>query len=177
MEGLGRYALMRFFSLIPILLGALLITFILTRVVPGNPIDRATGGYLTEEQRQSLKEEARLDRPIALQFIAYLGDVVQGDLGTSYSTSQKVADDLRSRMGTSTELVFLAFILALMVALPLGVVAAMWRDTWVDHVARFISVAGLSIPVFWLGMQFLWLFWYKLGWLPRAVGGWEREFG
>jgi ABC-type dipeptide/oligopeptide/nickel transport system permease component len=167
---LFMYALRRVLLLVPVLVVALFLTFALTRIVPGNPIDRVTGPYVTDERRAELKHEAYLDRPFYTQFAYYVRDLVHGDMGTSYSTAQEVTKDLRQRFPATFELVTYAMLLAVAIALPLGITAALRRDSWVDNVARVVSVLGVSMPIFWLGLILLYVFFYYLGWLPGPVG-------
>jgi peptide/nickel transport system permease protein len=165
-----RYIIRRLLLLIPVLLGALLVAFILTRVVPGNPIERVAGPYASDEEVARLTAEANLDEPVIKQFLIYLGDVLQGDLGDSFFTGQPVADDLLSRFPATMELVLYGMILAIVLAVPLGVLAATRHGTVIDHVSRVIAVLGVSVPVFWIGLVLLTIFYDKLGWLPGPVG-------
>jgi peptide/nickel transport system permease protein len=165
-----RYALRRLLFVVPVLLAALFLTFALTRVVPGNPIDRVAGPYISNAQRAELKHQAYLDRPFYEQFALYLRDLAHGKMGVSYTTAQDVSKDLRQRFPASFELVFYAMLLAVVLAVPLGIISAIKKDSWVDHSARVISVSGVSMPIFWLGLTLLYLFFFKYGWFPGPVG-------
>jgi ABC-type dipeptide/oligopeptide/nickel transport system permease component len=165
-----RYTLRRLIFVIPVLLGALFIAFALTRIVPGNPIERVAGPYTSDEKVEEMKREAGLLDPFYVQFVNYIGDVLHGDLGRSYQTAQPVSKDLRDRLPASLELVLLGMTLAVLFALPLGIVSAVRRGTAIDHVARVLSVIGVSAPIFWIGMILLSTFYIRLGWAPGPVG-------
>jgi peptide/nickel transport system permease protein len=164
------YAVRRLLLVVPVLFAALFLTFALTRIVPGNPIDRVAGPYVSDEQRAAMKHEAYLDRPFYTQFALYLRDLANGDMGVSYTTAQEVSKDLRQRFPASFELVTYAMLIAVLIAVPLGIAASIRKDSWVDHVARVVSVLGVSMPIFWLGLILLYVFFYKYGWFPGPLG-------
>lgn len=166
-----RYILRRLLLLIPVLLGTLFIAFFLTRILPGNPIDRVAGPYISNEKREEMKRTARLDLPFHQQFSLYLADLVsKGDMGTSYTTARPVQRDLLARFPATLELVLFGLSLALLVAIPLGVVGALNRDSVFDQVGRVLAVLGVSIPVFWLALVLLYVFFLQLHWVPPPSG-------
>lgn len=165
------YAVRRLLWVIPVLLGVTLITFLLTRILPGNPIDRVAGPYVSVEQKAEMMREARLDLPVIQQFYLYVRDlIVYGDLGVSYTTAQPVAQDLWERLPVSLELTTLGMLLAIGLALPLGIVTAVAKDTWIDQLGRVVSVIGVSMPIFWLGLILLQVFFVNLGVAPAPLG-------
>jgi peptide/nickel transport system permease protein len=165
-----RYTLRRLLLIVPVLAAALFLVFALTRIVPGNPIDRVAGPYISNEQRAAMKHKAYLDRAFYTQFALYVRDLVHGQLGVSYTTAQDVSKDLKQRFPASFELVTYAMLLAVLMAVPLGIAAAIKKDSVIDHVARIVSVSGVSMPIFWLGLILLYLFFFKWSWLPGPVG-------
>ena len=167
---LARYIIRRLLFLIPVLLGALFLTFMLTRMVPGNPIERVAGPYASNEAVEEMKREAGLLDPWYTQFVNYLGDLLQGDMGISYQTNQPVTEDLRDRFPASFELVFYGMMLAVAIALPLGILSAMKQGTWIDHLTRVIAVLGVSMPIFWIALILISTFYTRLGWLPGPQG-------
>ena len=165
-----RYVLRRLLFVIPVLLGSMFIAFLLTRIVPGNPIEKVAGPYASDERVEEMKREAGLLDPFYVQFVNYLGDLLHGDMGVSYQTSQPVSEDLIDRLPASLELVLFGMILAVGVALPLGVIAAVKRGTVIDHASRVLAVLGVSAPIFWIALVLLSVFYTRLGWLPGPSG-------
>src|SRR5260370_36476006 len=134
-----RYIARRLFLLIPILLGVTIITFILTRAIPGDPINRMVSPLATQETRQQLIHTYGLDQPLWRQYFSYVDRLLHLDFGTSFTTSHPVLDDLTSRFTATLELTSYAMLLALILGLALGILAAVMRHTAVDHVARLVS--------------------------------------
>ena len=162
--------LRRIVLLIPVLLGVTLVTFLLTRVIPGDPIASLVSPQASPEVRQALVHQYGLDRPVVVQYFAYIGALLHGDLGTSFSTSHAVLNDLVSRFGATFELTLYAMILALVTGIPLGILAAVRRGRLIDHVARVISTSGIALPVFWTSLMLLYLFFFKARILPAPYG-------
>jgi len=165
-----RYIIRRLILLVPVLIGALFVAFLLTRIVPGDPIERVAGPYASDEEVERLRQKANLDKPFYHQFVIYLGDLARGDMGDSFYTGQPVKRDLSSRFGASLELVLYSMVLAILLAIPLGMLSAVLRGSIPDHISRVISVLGVSVPVFWIGLVLLTIFYNKLKWLPGPTG-------
>lgn len=164
------YIARRLILLIPVLLGVTIITFGLTRIIPGNPIDRMVSPLSPKEVRERVAQQAGLNDPLAVQYLHYIRDLFKGDLGDSFVTSHPVTSDLTSRFSATLELTTYAMLLAVILAVPLGIAAAVWRDRWVDHVSRLIAVVGVGMPVFWLALLAIYLFFYRWHWLPAPQG-------
>lgn len=145
-----------------------LATFLLTQAVPGDPISAILSDRQADnpEVRAALEKRWGLDQPMPVQYVVYVGNLLQGDWGESISKRTPVAQELRHRVPATIELTIFALFFAMVVGFPLGIVAALNRDRWPDHLARFVSLVGTSLPVFWLGLLLLYLFFYRLEWLP-----------
>jgi peptide/nickel transport system permease protein len=154
-------------TIIVTLLGLLVVTFLIARVMPVDPVLAVVGENARADVYERVRQEMGLDKPLAVQFWLYLGKVVQGDFGKSVLTSKLVFDDIKRVFPATLELATLGTIIGILLGIPLGVLAATRQGRWPDHVARFIGLFGYSIPIFWLGLMGLLLFYAKLGW----VGG------
>ena len=151
------------------LFGLLCLTFVISHVIPGDPARLAAGPDANESMVQTLRGRYGLDRPLGVQFVRYLGGVATGDLGESLRSRNAVVDDLLRYFPNTFELVGLALVLAVAVGVPLGMLSAVHQNTWVDHVTRVVSVSGVALPAFWLGLMLQLLVALHLGWLP--LGG------
>ena len=150
-----RYLAHRLLLAVPTLLGVAVLIFIMLRVVPGDIVElklRGEGGAVTQDVIERERERLGLDKPIVAQFGDWMKGLVTLDFGKSMWTERPVVDEIGLRFKLSFELAILAMLIAVAVALPLGTVSALLRDTWIDYVVRFVSVAGLAMPAFWLGM-------------------------
>jgi peptide/nickel transport system permease protein len=164
------YTLKRLLLLIPILLGISIITFAITHIIPGDPLYILLSPYAKEEDVQKARIELGLDQPLYVQYGIYLTDVLHGDLGYAYRTRKPVIEDLKQRFPATFELTSLSLFLAVLVGLPMGVQAAVKRDTWLDHIVRVVSVGGVSIPIFWTGVVLIYIFYFKLQIAPPPLG-------
>ncbi|MDM4768069.1 ABC transporter permease [Pelomonas sp. SE-A7] len=146
-------------------LGLLAVTFFIGRVVPTDPALAVAGDRASEEQLQRVRQELGLDRPLLYQFGVYLGKVARGDLGQSLLTSNPVAEDIARVFPATLELATVGIVFGVLLGVPLGVWAAVRRGRWVDQGLRVIGLLGYSVPIFWLGLMGLVLFYAKLGWV------------
>lgn len=155
---------------LPVLFGVILVTFLLTRALPGDPAAYFAGPAADEDSIQQIRVSLGLDRPLYEQFVVYLGDLAKGDLGMSISTGQPVASELMRRLPASLELTLGALLLSLIIAVPMGVLAAMRPGKPIDHLCRVVATAGVSLPTFFMGLALIFIFYYLLGWAPSPIG-------
>jgi peptide/nickel transport system permease protein len=160
----------RLLQAIPVIFGIVLVTFLLTRALPGDPAAYFAGHMADAQSIAEIRAQLGLDRPLPVQFWAYLRDLAAGDLGLSISTGRPVREELVSRLPASLELTLVALMFSVLVAVPLGILAATRPDTWVDHLCRFIVTAGVSLPTFFTGLLLVYVFYYLLGWAPPPMG-------
>jgi dipeptide transport system permease protein len=162
--------LKRLMMAIPSLIGVVIVTFLLTRALPGDPAAYFAGPAATPQAIQEIRVKLGLDKPLIVQFGAYVGDLVHGNLGTSLTTGQPVASELRNRLPASAELTLLGLIVSIIIAVPLGILAATKPNSLLDHACRIVSTAGVSLPVFFTGLILVYVFYYQLGWAPAPLG-------
>ncbi len=160
----------RLLSAIPSLIGVIIITFLLTRALPGDPAAFFAGPAATQEAIDQIRETLGLDQGLWVQFGVYLRDLLQGDLGQSLTTGQTVVYDLTTRLPASVELTIAGLLFAITVSLPLGILAATRPNSWIDQTARLIATAGVSLPTFFTGLLLVYVFYFRLDWLPAPVG-------
>jgi ABC-type dipeptide/oligopeptide/nickel transport system permease component len=156
----------RFAWFAPTLLGLLAVTFVISRVIPADPVALVAGETATPAQVAALRHQLGFDRPLPVQFLGYVGRLVQGDMGQSLYTTRPIAQDLASRLPATIELTLVAMVFSIALGIPLGVVSALWRNSLLDHVVRLLTVSGLAIASFWLGIMLQLLFAMRLGWTP-----------
>jgi len=163
-----QYIIRRLFLFIPVLLGVTVLTFSISHVVPANPVLVALGPHATPDTVKALREKWGLDKPIYTQYLIYLKGLLKGDLGTSLHTNRPVARDLKAYFPATFELTTASMVFCLVLGIPLGIIAAVKRDRLIDHVTRVFSLIGVSMPVCWLALLALLLFYFKLGLLPGS---------
>ena len=166
---LVRLIVRRLFFLVFVLFGLSLITFGLSHIVPGDPARLMAGPRASKSAVAKIREKYGLDDPVPVQYVNYVQGIFRGDLGTSFTTRRPVLDDLKRYLPATIELGLVAFTLSTLIGIPLGVLSSVKRDKLPDHVARFISISGLALPVFWLAIMAQFIFFGKLGWLPDGA--------
>lgn len=162
------YLIRRVLLLVPVLVGVTLLTFTISHLLPADPISAAAGPQATEEQLQQLREEWRLDKPIYIQYIIYLKNLLHGNLGNSLYTRRAVSEDLKEFFPATMELTIFGMLVALFLGIIFGITSAVKRNTLIDHITRIFSLTWISMPVFWLGLLMIYVFFYKLGFLPSS---------
>ena len=155
---------------IPSLIGVVIVTFLLTRMLPGDPAAYFAGPAATPQAIQEVRAKLGLDKPLIQQFGSYIFDLAHGNLGSSLTTGQPVITELRTRLPASAELTLLGLLVLIAIALPLGILAATRPNSLLDHACRIISTAGVSLPVFFTGLILVYVFYYLLGWAPAPLG-------
>ena len=159
----------RIVGIAAVMVGVSIITFAISHVVPADPVAAALGDHATDQQIAAFRAEYHLDRPLPEQYLTYVTGLVHGDLGRSIRTRRPVSDDLFDSFPATIELSLAALIVAIVVGIPAGVWSAIFRGRLPDHLVRLLSLIGGSIPVFWLGLIVIGLFYYQLGWLPGGA--------
>ncbi len=167
---MSRIVARRLMVAVPGLVGVVVVTFLLNRALPGDPAAFFAGPAATQQAIQEIRVKLGLNRSLPEQFAFYVRDLARGDLGRSLTTGQPVASDLFSRLPASLELTLCGLVLALVVAVPLGVLSATRPGSPFDHGARVLTTAGVSLPIFFTGLVLVYVFYYLLGWAPPPLG-------
>src|SRR5437879_1810845 len=154
----------------PGLVGVVVVTFFLMRALPGDPAAYFAGNAASKEAIEQVRAKLGLDKSLPEQFVIYVRDLARGDLGRSLTTGQPVRADLVARLPASLELTACGLLFAMAVALPLGVVSATRPGSWIDHLSRLLTTAGVSLPIFFTGLLLVYVFYYLLGWAPAPLG-------
>jgi ABC-type dipeptide/oligopeptide/nickel transport system permease component len=166
-----KYIVRRFLLAIPTLLAVLTLVFLLVRVVPGDPATSALGDYASKEAVEALRKRMGLDAPLWLQYARFLRDLFQGDLGKSLITGKPISQQIWYVLPYTLELTLAAILIGAVLGIPLGVLTALRRNTWVDYGGRIFSLLGFSVPAFYLGILLLWSFSVKINLFPVVGGG------
>jgi dipeptide transport system permease protein len=165
-----RLVLKRLAVALPSLVGVVIVTFLLTRALPGDPAAYFAGPAATREAIDEIRSKLGLDQPLPAQFLRYVADLARGDFGISLTTGQPVATEIRTRLPASAELTLLGLMVSMSIAVPLGILAATRPGSIVDHTCRVVATTGVSLPVFFLGLILVYIFYYLLGLAPAPLG-------
>ena len=170
MMRISRYVAKRLLFIVPQLFGIVLVSFLLVKLIPGDPAVLMLGPFATKDQLTALRGDLGLQGGVLAQFWIYLQKLVQGDLGTSWQTTQPVVDDLLLRFPATLELITLSLLLALLIGIPLGVAAAYFKRSIVRKFSDYYGLLAGALPDFWLGLVLIYLFYTLLGWTPPPLG-------
>lgn len=168
--GLLRYVTRRILLIAPTLLGVTLVMFLITYLLPGNPALVRLGGSPAISQLKEMEAKMGLDKPVYVRYFIYLSQLLSGDLGESWITGRSVMEDVSVRFPATLELALAGFIIMITIGIPLGIICAIKRNTLIDHLFRMISISGISIPLFWLGLIVIYIFYFLLQWFPAPIG-------
>jgi len=163
-----RYAIKRILSMIPVLLGISFLIFTLLYFTPGDPARMLLGDLATEEEVVALQEEMGLNDDFFVRYIRYMGDLLQGDLGTSYVSKLPVREEIMSRLPVTARLAFFVMIFAICIGVPAGIISATRQYSFIDNIVRVMSILGITMPSFWLALLLVLLFSVVLNWLPAS---------
>lgn len=165
---LARYILRRLLLMIVVMFGVSVIVFFISHVIPADPVGMILGDRATTDQVEAMKRRLGLDQPLPRQFLDYTAGLLRGDFGTSIITNKPVMQDILTFFPATMELALVSILLAVFAGVSLGAISAVYRNRLIDHVSRVFSIVGVSMPVFWIGLLLLLLFYYHLGWLPSG---------
>ncbi|HUC09941.1 MAG TPA: ABC transporter permease [Stellaceae bacterium] len=160
----------RLATALPSVVGVIIVTFLLTRALPGDPAVYFAGPAATQQAIAQIRHLMGFDRSLPVQFLDYLRHLAHGDLGTSLTTGQPVLRELATRLPASAELTLSALLLSVGIAVPLGIAAALRPGSLIDHACRIITTAGVSLPTFFTGLLLIYVFYYLAGWAPAPLG-------
>ena len=166
-----RFVLRRLALTVPVLIGVSTLVFLLIHLIPGDPVQAMLGDSASPQDINTLRERLGLNRPLYVQYASFMTGIVRGDLGTSIRTNQTVTSAIAERMPATAELAAASMTVAILIAIPLGILAAARAGTTVDHVATTVALLGISMPTFWLGPLLAIVFSVSLGWLPVSGRG------
>jgi peptide/nickel transport system permease protein len=167
----GKYILKRLFDLVPTLFAVAIITFIITRIIPGDPASVMLGPQASVEDVKELREELGLNDPLHVQFFHYMKDLLTGDLGVSLTYNEPVIGLILERFPNTLILSFSALLIAILIGVPAGIIAAYKQNSLIDYAVMLVSLIGVSMPIFWLGVMLVLYFSVHLGWLPATGMG------
>ena len=165
---MGAYFVRRSALMLITLFGISVVIFVMLRLVPGNVTDIIfdSAGFVNEAQKKNIERELGLDKPITTQYVKWIGGLATGDLGFAYVSEKPAIDEILPRIPVTVKLAVLSLVFSILLGVPLGVISAVRQNTTLDYVLRVISLSGLSLPSFWLGLLILMAFVHFTGWIP-----------
>lgn len=170
-----RYIFKRILFLVPVLIGVSILIFVIIHLAPGDPAEALLGPAATAQDLQELRTQLGLDKPLVSQYLSFMGNTLKGDLGRSIRTNNPVLEELLDRFKPSLMLATLSMLFAVSLGIPLGIMAALKQNTWVDTLCNFVALLGFSLPGFWFGLMMMLLFSIMIPILPSSgYGSWEQ---
>lgn len=166
-----QYIIRRLLMIVPVLLGVMIITFFLMFIVPGDPVLTMLGQHANQDSIDRMRSQLRLDEPWYIQFSGYITRTLQGDLGVSYITNIPVAEALKQRLPNTARLAFTAIIVSTIMGISIGIISAVFQNSWIDHLAMTFALLFISTPIFWFGTVLILIFAMTLGWFPISGMG------
>src|SRR5215217_2281056 len=170
-----QYIVRRLLQMVPITLGILTLIFSLIHLIPGDPAVQIAGENARPEDIVAVRKALGLDQPLWQQYVTYLNKLAHGDLGRSFRTNESVAREIAARYPATMQLAFGSMLVALLVAFPLGIISAIYRNSWIDNVARFFALIGVSMPSFWFGPLLIIAFAIHFQWFPVSGRGYGAK--
>lgn len=169
---MSRYITMRMLSAVPVIVGVVVLVFFALRILPGDPTDKMIADWgMSTEDLDRIREQWGLNDPLHEQFLRYVGDLLRGDFGRSFWSRRPVTAQIAQQLPATLQLTFASLLVSLVIALPLGIIAAVRQNTWIDTFCMMVSLIGVSMPIYWLGLLLLLFFGVYLKWLPLAGSG------
>ena len=169
-----KFILKRLLMLIPIIIGVTFLVYFILSFTPGDPVAIILGVEATEEAIEEVRKELGLDKPVIVQYLMYMSKLVRGDMGESYAKGRDVATEIITAFPTTMTLTFWGMLVAIMIAIPIGIVSATKQYSIIDNVCMVVALLGVSMPSFWLGLLLILTFSLQLGWFPSCgVGSWK----
>ncbi|MFD2610912.1 ABC transporter permease [Paenibacillus gansuensis] len=161
-----NYTIRRLVMLIPVLLGMTIIVFSIIHAIPGDPAEVILGEKASNESKEALRKQLKLDQPLYVQYGDYLKKLVTGDLGTSIRTKERISAEIKPYLAATLELTVISMAFAVLIGVNAGILSAWKQNSWFDYLSMLIALIGVSMPIFWLGLMEQWIFALELKWLP-----------
>ena len=161
-----KYIIRRLIAMIPVVIGITFLVFMIMQLAPGDPVRMMLGENAEPEAIEAMREEMGLNDPVLVQYGRYMVNLFKGDMGTSYTNQRPVAHEVFSRIPATFELALVSAVVSILIAIPLGVIAAVRQNTLFDNLSMVVSLVGISMPAFWLALMLMLVFSLRLGWFP-----------